>query len=810
MEGRKEGIIYEQIKALGSSMDWERACFTMDPKLQKAVIEAFVRLYDQGLIYRSNRLVNWSPKLNSAISDLEVNHKELHGKTMMKVVGHGDNLYEFGTLISFAYKIADSDNDDEVVVATTRIETMLGDSAVAVHPSDERYKHLHGKFVKHPFTGEKLPIVLDDFVDLNFGTSAVKITPAHDFNDYEVGLRHKLAMNNILTDDGKMNGKCGQFAGMMRFDARNAVIEALKELGLYRGTEDNPMKVPICDRSGDVVEPMLKPQWWCDCKSMAKDAVESVQKKELKIVPDAHEKTWNRWLGECRDWCISRQLWWGHRIPAYLVVPNGQKDTVDSNDGENWVCARSVEDAEKAAMEKFNLQKGEFTLEQDPDVLDTWFSSGIFPFSIFGWPDQTDELEMFYPGSLLETGHDILFFWVARMVMMGKQLMGKLPFPEVLLHALVRDSHGRKMSKSLGNMVDPLDVIHGITLAALNDKLRNSNLNPAEVEKALAGQREDYPNGIPKCGADALRFSLAAYALPGRDINLDVNRIIGYRLFLNKIWNATKFAFMHLGPDFKPQPKEGLCGEESLTDRWILSRVQHAIAEVSAGIEKYDFIAVTTALYNLWLYDFCDVYLESVKSVFYGDSSDAKIARTQAVAREVLYTVLENGLRVMHPVMPFLTEELYARLPKRDAKAPPSLCITPFPKVSLGVRNIQLEEEMTFVQQVCRSIRAVRQHYKLPTKTTPEMFVSCHDEATLKTSETWCETIRVLVGASNITLLLKEAPASDKGCAMESVSDKCEVYVVVKGLIDATKEIAKLDAKLEKLQKQLSDLGNFY
>eukprot|EP01135_Chromosphaera_perkinsii_P002240 Nk52_evm26s221 gene=Nk52_evmTU26s221 len=801
----KEKTIYEQIKAMGSSMDFDRAVFTMDPKMVRAVTEAFCRLHDDGLIYRSNRLVNWSPKLNSAISDLEVNHKELTGKTMLKVVGHGDNVYEFGTLMSFAYKIVDS--DEEVVVATTRIETMLGDAAVAVHPDDARYKHLHGKFVLHPFTGEKLPIVVDDFVELDFGTSCVKITPAHDFNDYEVGKKHNLPMINILTDDGRMNERCGQFAGMMRFDARNAVVKALEEKGLFRGSKDNPMKVPICDRSGDVVEPMLKPQWWCDCKSMAKDSVDAVRNKELRIVPDMYEKTWFRWLENSRDWCVSRQLWWGHRIPAYLVVPNGKEGMVDSNDESNWVVARDITEANKKVLSKFGLKEGEYKLEQDPDVLDTWFSSGIFPFSIFGWPDVSDELEMFYPGSLLETGHDILFFWVARMVMMGKQLMGKLPFPEVLLHALVRDAHGRKMSKSLGNMVDPLDVIHGITLEALNAKLRSSNLNPAEIERATQSQKEDYPNGIPKCGTDALRFSLAAYALPGRDINLDVNRIIGYRLFLNKIWNATKFSFMHLGEGYKPNDAEGVSGNESLNDLWILSRIQYATTTVTESIEKYDFIAATTALYNLWLYDFCDVYLESVKPVFRADSSDPKAAKAQQTSRDVLYTFLENALRLIHPFMPFLSEELYSRLPKRPDNKVPSLCVAPFPKGNAALRNEKLEEEMTFVQQVCRSLRSIRQQYSLPNKATPEMFISCHDEDSKICCERWLDNITVLVNASRITVLLKEAVSADKGCAVQCVSDKCDVFVVVKGLVDAEKEIKKIDDKLEKVEELLKALN---
>ncbi|KAK8402181.1 hypothetical protein O3P69_001346 [Scylla paramamosain] len=542
--------IYHQLEKMGSSLDWDRTCFTMDPGPQEAVKEAFVRMHEDGTIYRSNRLVNWSCTLKSAISDIEVEKKELAGRTELPVPGYAEKV-EFGVLVNFAYQVEGS--EDRVVVATTRIETMLGDTAVAVNPKDERYKHLHGKTLVHPFTDRRLPVLQDDFVEMDFGTGAVKITPAHDPNDYEVGKRHNLPFLNIFTDDGHIVEGYQQFTGMKRFEARRAVLEALKEKGLYVETKDNPMVVPICSRSKDVIEPMIKPQWYVKCGAMAQKAVEAVKSGELEIIPKMHEKTWYHWMEEIRDWCISRQLWWGHQIPAYFVTfdPSVPQQKQQDND-EYWVSGRTEEEARQKAASKFNVSPDKIKLQQDPDVLDTWFSSGLFPFEVMGWPKETKDMELFYPNTLLETGHDILFFWVARMVFFGQHILGKLPFKQVYLHAMVRDAHGRKMSKSLGNVIDPMDVIYGISLQDLHKQLdENSNLDPKEITKAKEGQKCDYPQGIPECGTDALRFALCAYT-QGRDINLDVLRVNGYRNFCNKLWNATKFAMMNIGKGFKP------------------------------------------------------------------------------------------------------------------------------------------------------------------------------------------------------------------------------------------------------------------
>ncbi|KAK3579108.1 hypothetical protein CHS0354_022128 [Potamilus streckersoni] len=789
--------IYHQLKKVGGSYDWDRACFTMDPKLSRAVLEAFVRLHEQGLIYRSVRLVNWSCTLRSAISDIEVDKKELTGRTLLSVPGYQEKV-EFGVLVFFAYKLEDS--EEEVVVATTRIETMLGDTAVAVHPDDERYKHLHGKFLRHPFVDRRMPVVCDDFVDKNFGTGAVKITPAHDVNDYEVGVRHNLPFINIMTDDGNISDECGQFAGMKRFEARKAVLEALKAKGLYRETKDNPMVVPMCSRSKDVIEPLLKPQWYVDVKDMSAKAVEAVESGELKIIPDMHVKIWNNWLENPKDWCISRQLWWGHRVPAYFVtindssVPPG-KDT----DGEYWISGRTEDEARQKAAKKFNIPEDKISLRQDPDVLDTWFSSGLFPFSIFGWPEQTPDLETFYPGTLLETGHDILFFWVARMVMLGQTLMGKLPFREVYLHAMVRDAHGRKMSKSLGNVIDPLDVINGISLEDLHKRLFDGNLDEKEVQKAMEGQKEDYPKGIPECGTDALRFALVAYT-QGRDINLDVLRVQGYRFFCNKLWNATKFAVNGLGENFIPIPTAELSGKEREMDMWILSRLSFAVEQSNKGFETYDFPTATTAVYNFWLYELCDWYLEYLKPILYGSDEDAK-----TVCRNVLYTCLDTGLRLIHPFMPFVSEELFQRLPRRTNNEPPSICVMPYPEVKqYPWRNIELESDVEFVQNVVKSIRSVRSDYNLTPKMKADVYLKCLDEETASVLRTHPDLIKALSSADDVHILVKEIPP--KGCAVQTVSAKCETHLMLKGLIDIGKEIQKLEGKKEKLGGQVTKL----
>lgn len=721
----KGHYIYEQIKAMGASCDWERAAFTMNETCSKAVTEAFIRLHEEGLIYRSNRLVNWCCTLQSAISDIEVDRMELTGRTMIKVPSY-DKQVEFGVLISFAYPV---DNSDEfIVVATTRVETMLGDTAIAVHPDDTRYKHLHGKFCNHPFVNRKLPIVLDDHVDVSFGTGAVKITPAHDPNDYEIGKRHNLPSVICIDEKGNIPENYGQFSGMKRFDARVAVLNALKQKGLYRDTKDNAMTIPVCSRSKDIIEPLPKAQWYVSCDQMAKDAIDVVNSGQLKILPEMHIKTWHNWMENIRDWCISRQLWWGHRIPSYFVTIK-EKPAGNPDDNKFWVTGRNIEEAYEKAQKRFNVKKSDISLRQDDDVLDTWFSSALFPFSTMGWPDKTIELAKFYPGSLLETGYDILFFWVARMVFMGRKLLGQLPFKEVFLHSIIRDSHGRKMSKSLGNIIDPVDVIHGVSLQELQAQLEKYNLDPNELKRAREGQKVDYPNGIPECGTDALRFALCAYTSQGRDINLDVLRVQGYRHFCNKIWNASRFAMMNIGDEFRPLDNYVLDGSESLVDLWILSRLAYCTDLCNDGFHTYAFSRVTTACYNFWLYELCDVYLECIKSVMQGDDARAK-ERT----RQILYTCLETALRLLSPFMPYLTEELWQRLPRRPIESGvESICVAPYPEQdTLPHRNNELESRFESVMSIIRAVRSLRSEKNLTAKTKTDFYVSCNDHSNLE------------------------------------------------------------------------------
>ncbi|XP_047482387.1 valine--tRNA ligase-like isoform X2 [Penaeus chinensis] len=798
-KNEKGDRIYQQMEEMGSSLDWDRATFTMDPGPQEAVKEAFVRMHEDGTIYRSNRLVNWSCTLKSAISDIEVEKKDLPGRTEMVVPGYTDKV-EFGVLVSFAYPVEDS--DERIIVATTRIETMLGDTAVAVHPKDERYKHLHGKMVIHPFTNRKLPILQDDFVEMEFGTGAVKITPAHDPNDYEVGKRHNLPFLTIFTDDGIIVDGYGQFAGMKRFDARKAVLEALKEKGLYIETKDNPMVVPVCSRSKDIIEPMIKPQWYVKCLDMAAKAVEAVKSGALEIIPKMHEKTWFHWMDEMRDWCISRQLWWGHQIPAYFVEIEGSTSPLEDKD-DYWVSGRSEEEARQKAAKKFNVPAEKIKLTQDPDVLDTWFSSGLFPFSVFGWPNQTRDMELFYPNSLLETGHDILFFWVARMVFFGQKLLGKLPFKQVYLHAMLRDAHGRKMSKSLGNVIDPVDVILGITLKELNSKLEeNSNLDPREVEKAKEGQKRDYPQGIPECGTDALRFALCAYTAQGRDINLDVLRVNGYRNFCNKLWNATKFALMNLGKDFKPHESlktlQEMGNSLSMVDRWMLHQLSVAVKECNAAFKEFNFPRATTALYNLWWYQLCDVYLECLKPVMYSDNEEAK-----NLSRNVLYTALHVGLTLISPFMPFLSEELFQRLPSRTANQPPSICVTSYPESEEYdiFFDEKVDEKFKFGQKVIGEVRSAKAKYDIPNKTRIELTLQSENEDNRATLESLIQDIATL-SVSDV----KISTDKPKGSVPTPVTADTVAWMKLQGLVNLCKCQEKIQKRIEDAEEKLKAL----
>lgn len=801
--------ITNQLRRLGSSVDWSRSVFTMDDTRSAAVNEAFVQMHEKGLIYRDNRLVNWCCKLKTAVSDIEVDYIDVPKRMGVHVPGY-ESAVEFGAITSFAYPY--EDGSGEIVVATTRPETMLGDSAVAVHPDDDRYKDVIGKFLVHPINGRKIPIIADaELVDPEFGTGAVKITPAHDPNDFATGKRHNLEFINILDDNGCLNSNgTGKFAGQRRFDARITVVEHLKEIGLYRGVEDNPMRLGICSRSKDVIEPVLKPQWWVNCSDMAADACDLVRKKELEIIPEEYEATWFRWMENIRDWCISRQLWWGHRIPAYYILLDGEDNGAPgapSENMKNWVVGRTHDEARKIAEQRHPGRT--FTLVQDDDVLDTWFSSGLFPFSVFGWPNSSKELDSFYPGSLLETGHDILFFWVARMVMMARTLTGKLPFKQVYLHSLVRDAHGRKMSKSLGNVIDPINVIEGITLDALHQTLLGGNLDPKEIEKAKAGQKADFPDGIEECGADALRFALVSYTSQGKDINLDIKRVVSYRHWCNKLWNAIRFAMMNLGDDF--QPEQVNPASLPFASKWILSRLSNASRTIVQAMYAYDFSTATSTIYSFWQYELCDIFIELAKPAFAKDDSDP----VKHATRQALYICLESGLRLLHPFMPFVTEELWQRLPgqsnlQKQPGYPQSLIVAEYPKPQEAWEDAETDRNMAYMMSIVTKARALRSDYGL-TKEKPEMFVSVSDASIREFLKTVTLEVATLTSSASVKILASGEEEPPSGCGVAVVDDKTTLHLVLAGVLDAAKEIEKLEKKkenniekIEALKKRIS------
>ncbi|KAJ1921365.1 valine--tRNA ligase [Mycoemilia scoparia] len=788
--------IKTQLFRLGGSFDWSRERFTMDKTMSRAVLETFVTLHDQGIIYRSNKLVNWCIHLNTALSNLEVDNKEVAGRTLLSVPGYDPKeKFEFGVLFHFDYLIEGS--DERLTVATTRIETMLGDAAIAVHPNDQRYKHLHGKFAVHPFCDRKIPIITDDIaVDPEFGTGAVKITPAHDFNDYQVGKRHNLPFINILNENGTFNENAGPYAGQKRFSVRKTIVEDLKAKGLYRDSTDNPMTIPVCSKSGDVIEPLMKPQWWVKCEQLAKPALEAVRSGDLTIVPKASEKEWFRWLGSIQDWCISRQLWWGHRAPAYFVNIEGQ--TNDPGDNSFWVVGRNREEAEERAKAKFPNTK--YTLEQDPDVLDTWFSSGLWPFAILGWPEQTPDFKRFYPTTLLETGWDILFFWTARMVMLGIHLTGQIPFKNIFCHAMVRDAQGRKMSKSLGNVIDPIDVIEGISLEELHAKLEQGNLDSKEIKKAMEGQKKDYPKGIPECGTDALRFALCAYTTASRDLNLNVLRVEGYRKFCNKLWNATRFALLKLGTDFKPNPTSELTGEESLAEKWILHKLNKAATELNERMAEMNFMAATTAVYSFWLYELCDVFIEYIKPITQEDS-DPKARRS---AQNTLYICLDAGLRMLHPFMPYVTEELWQRLPRRPNDTTPSISIANFPEAREDFNNPDAESKFDLIMSVVRSARSLLADYGIKSRSNVFITNSSEEFHALISAET--EGVRTLIKGCESVTSLSPSQTPPPGCAVSVTSDDVSTLLLVRGKVDIDQEIQKLEKKKQKVDKLYSDL----
>lgn len=761
------GAITSQIRRMGSSVDWSRERFTMDAGLSNAVQEVFIQLYEEKLIYRGQRLVNWDPKLHTAISDLEVISEE-----------------EAGHMWHIQYDLVDGSGS--LIVATTRPETMLGDSAVAVHPDDKRYKHLIGKEINLPLSGRTIAIIADEYVDPEFGTGCVKITPAHDFNDYEVGKRHNLPLINIFTVDATLNDNAPEtYRGLDRFEARKQVVKDLEAAGLLIKVAEHTLKVPRGDRSGVVVEPYLTDQWYVAVESLAKPAIEAVENGDIEFVPKNWENTYFAWMRDIQDWCISRQLWWGHRIPAWY-------------DEQGKVYVGRSEDEVRS---KHQLRP-EVKLKQDADVLDTWFSSALWTFSTLGWPEKTKELETFHPTNVLVTGFDIIFFWVARMIMMTLKFTGEVPFKQVYITGLIRDEDGQKMSKSKGNVLDPLDLIDGIELEALVAKRTQSLMQPEMAKKIAQVTRKQFPQGIPAFGTDALRFTICSLASTGRDIRFDMSRAEGYRNFCNKIWNAARYVLMNTeNEDCGLNPEDDI--ELSVADRWIISRLQQAEQSVISALDSYRFDHAAQAIYEFTWNEYCDWYLELSKPILTADTSVSSIAAKRGT-RRTLVKVLETLLRLSHPIMPFISEEIWQRVAPLAGIAnskDSSIMLQPYPVPEQSKINVNAIADIEWIKGVIIGIRNIRGEMDIaPGKKLPVYFShgSTEDKTRLDNYRNFLLTLAKL---DDITWLeqTEQAPTS----ATQLVGDM-EIHVPMAGLIDKDAEINRLNKEIEKLSRELT------
>ncbi|KAI2619249.1 tRNA synthetases class I-domain-containing protein [Hypoxylon sp. NC1633] len=796
-------------RRMGFSVDWGREAFTMDEDRRKAVSEAFIRLYDDGTIYRANRIVNWDVQLRTAVSNLEVENLELTGRTKLSVPGYEKKI-DFGVMTYFQYEVDGS--DEKLEIATTRPETLLGDTGVAVNPTDDRYRHLIGRKVRHPFIDRLLPIVADDHVDREFGTGVVKVTPAHDQNDFNIGRRHNLEFINILNDDGTLNTNAGSFADQKRYEARYTVVAALKDRGLFVKEEDNPMVLKLSERSKDVIEPRMKPQWWMKMREMADDAAEAVRSGRISIFPASEENKYFLWMKDIDDWCLSRQLWWGHRVPAYYILWTEDPSPFGSDDSL-WVTGRDETEARQRAEARFPNKS--FILEQDPDVFDTWFSSGLWPFSTLGWPQQTHDLGNFYPTSVVMTAWDILFFWVARMIMLGIKLGGDIPFREVYCHPIVRDSERRKMSKSLGNVIDPLDVIHGISLNDLHDKLEQGNLDPKEQQRATRYQKSAFPDGIPPCGTDALRFSLAAYSTGGKltdygtvtDVNLDIEVIYDYRKFCNKIYQAGKYVLLSLGPNFVPNAIASKTGTESLAERWILHKINHTTKTVNEALEKREFGRCTASIHQYWLHDLCDTYIEHSKYLLRKDGP-----REHRSVKDTLYTAFDVALTLLHPFMPFLTEELWQRMPRRQGDATLSVSLASYPTFDENFHDLTAESEYEIIRSIYKVNRSLLASCLM--NGAPQLYCQISDDADLALARHHLGSIKWLSGRGikwlsekgikDVEILSKEQ-AKPAGCLTRTVGSKAVAFLLVQGQVDLNVEIKKARSKLDKAEAGLEE-----
>ena len=744
------GTITSQMRRLGASVDWERERFTMDEGLSDAVHKVFIQLYNEGLIYRGKRLVNWDPVLHTAVSDLEVISTE-----------------EQGSLWHMRYPITDT--DEIMVVATTRPETMLGDSAVAVHPEDKRYTHLIGKTIDLPLTDRKITIIADDYVDMEFGTGCVKITPAHDFNDYEMGQRHNLDVINILTDDAKINDTVkSAYAGMDRFDARKQMVKDLDDQGLLEKIEPHTLMVPRGDRTHSVIEPYMTDQWFVKVAPLAKPAIDAVKNGDIRFIPENWNKTYFNWMDNIQDWCISRQIWWGHRIPAWY-----------DNDGNIYV-ADSLEEAQAQAGEGVALR-------QDEDVLDTWFSSALWPFSTLGWPEKTPQLSRFYPTNVLVTGFDIIFFWVARMIMFGLKFAGDVPFKDIYITGLIKDGQGQKMSKSKGNVLDPIDLIDGISLDDLLVKRTQGMMQPEMAKKIKKQTQGEFPDGIPSFGTDALRFTFAALASFGRDIKFDLKRVEGYRNFCNKLWNASRFVLMKLEGD-NIDTKASL----STSDEWILSRLQATKLNVEKHLKDYRLDLMSHELYEFVWHDYCDWYLELSKPLLADD-------KTKAGTQATLLKVLNEILTLLHPIIPFITEEIYGQCCALTGKDSESLMTQAYPEIENDLISTKAEEEVQWLQTFILGIRQIRGEMNIPPSKPLPCFVQNINDGDQHCLNTHSQVLNSLAKLENISQLNANDEAPESATALVG---EMKVLIPLAGLIDKEQEAARLNKEIEKLNKQ--------
>ncbi|EAQ64216.1 valyl-tRNA synthetase [Marinomonas sp. MED121] len=769
------GTISDQMRVMGDSVAWDKERFTMDPGMSAAVQEVFVRLFDEGIIYRGQRLVNWDPVLHTAISDLEVISEE-----------------ENGFMWYFRYPLADgaktADGKDYIVVATTRPETMIGDEAVAVDPDDERYIDLVGKEIMLPLVDRRIPIIADSYVDKDFGTGCVKITPAHDFNDNEVGKRHDLPLTNVFTDDAALNDIAPEkYRGMDRFEARKVIVADFDALGLLEKVDDHKLKVPRGERGNAVIEPYLTNQWYVAVETLAKPAIEAVENGDIQFVPKQWENTYFSWMRDLQDWCISRQLWWGHQIPAWY-------------DAEGKVYVANTEDEVRA---KYGLA-ADVTLNRDNDVLDTWFSSALWTFATQGWPEETEDFKAFSESDVLVTGFDIIFFWVARMIMMTLKFTNKVPFKTVYITGLIRDERGDKMSKSKGNVIDPLDLIGGIDLESLVSKRTSGMMQPRLAAKVEKATRETYPEGIQAYGTDALRFTLCSLASGGRDIKFDLNRLEGYRNFCNKIWNATRYVLMNT--------EEHDCGQNggdaelSLADKWIISRLQKAETAVNQAFDTHRYDLASQALYEFMWHEYCDWYLELSKPVLWDENATpAQLLGT----RRTLVRVLESFLRLAHPMMPFLTEEIWQKIAPMAGVEGDTVMMAAYPQAEAAKQDESAEADVEWIKSVIVGIRNIRGEMDIAPSKALNVLMRNGSEQDKSRLQSNMNFLQKLAKLESVTWLNE---GDDVPMSATALVGDMEVLVPMAGLIDKDAELARLQKEIDKASKDLQriqgKLGN--